>query len=326
MDPGNPGDLLYNTGAGRSRFNLVEAYNRSRRKPSNSGILVGIRAQKLLFTHTQMTYDPSTIVILQTENHYLWVIFPDSSSTKEWKTAVSSLIKHLKHSKPPVLPTSKRQLSPSMGLIFDITAIERTDDRLWTTLKTTFLRETESYEEYFLYDKSQLVLEQSCEEVLSSLRDRIDPGNLAILQTFLSEITLLEYEKRTTMKDFGAKTLQISQENELNGEEEMEIQAILKENEGNFEEIKRDIERGVNCLQLPQISPLKSLFDQTNLFLKSTELAISSFSQVKIESNSSKLVTKPVKKTRKRSETARLRHPKDIEGKWYRDACDCHLF
>lgn len=308
----NPGILQWSQGAGRQRLNLLEAYERSRGNTGETGVLVGSRAQQVLAERAGLAVESACALILRTGKEELWVVFPDSSTAKAWKRAVSCLFKHLKAPSP----TPKRLSAVFMGLIFDISAVERSDEGVWVSVKVTFLRATSSYEEYFLYDKSQPVLEQSCEEVLACVRDRVDPANLAILHTFLSEITLIEYEKRRKTRVGVPSALWTAAEEDF-GQEAL-ITAVIEDYKDTSAAIKQELAQRI-ALKLPQ-TPLKAFFDQAALLTLSTDLQMAQLAQP------SKSTGPPASPKPKKSSHRRLPSQRPLEGKWYREACDCHLF
>lgn len=317
----DPGMLLWDQGSGLRRLNLLEAYMRTRGKAGEEGILVGSRAQKLIEERAGLAVDPASAVIIKTGNEELWVVFTDITLAKAWKRAISSLLKLLKSP----IQAKKRSLAASMGLIFDISAIERSDERVWVNVKVTFLRETSSYEEYFLYDKSQLVLEHSCEEVLASVRDRIDPANLAILQTFLSEITLIEYEKRRKTRFCVPLVLFAETENDCSPDQESAITTVIQDYKDSSAVLRQELQQRTTTALLPHTPPLKSFFDLSALFILSTELRIAEMTQP-IKQSAAPIRPAERKKSTHRRVSSRSVHQKPLEGKWYRDACDCALF
>ena len=306
----SPGMLQWSRSSGRQRLNLLEAYERGRGKAGETGVLVGSRAQQVLAERAGLAVESASALILRTGKEELWVVFPDSSTAKAWKSAVSCLLKQLK----APLPTPKRPSAASMGLIFDISAVERSDEGVWVSVKVTFLRATSSCEEYFMYDKSQSVLEQSCEEVLACVRDRMDPANLAILHTFLSEITLIEYEKRRKTRKGVPTALWTSSEDDP--VQEALITAVIEDYKDSSAGIKQALAQR-SALLLPQTLPLNAFFHQAALLTLSLDLQMAQLSQPTGPPSS----PKP-----KKSSHRRVSSQRPLEGKWYREACDCHLF
>lgn len=199
----------------KHQFNFVEAFLKGKAKIPGFGLYVGKAVSRFIDEIGDFTYEIDKTVVISLDFEELWLSFPSSESSNRWKKSVSSLLKPFIRpfdprsplqtgSLPVSLPLHTRKsatITETLGLIFDITANDKSDDSnfsiVWTSIKVTFLQSSgHTNEEYFLFDKSQGVLEVSCEEILVCLRDKLDAGNMAIVGLFLQEMSVLLYEKR----------------------------------------------------------------------------------------------------------------------------------
>lgn len=221
---------------------------------------------------------------------------------------------------------------------------------MWANIKVTFLRSgAATHEEYFLFDKSQSVLEVSCEEILTCVRDKLDPANLAILAVFLQEKTLIEYERRKKLAGneetgwvFRDLTSPESSALWVHSTQASDYKHVMQQyRAGDATALRQTLSRRTTEVSKQHSStPLQRLFDLASLQCLGSKLMLTELAQVR-DDPPTKVVKKPVEEPK--AEVAEPQNPApqrvfenfarpkasrsaSSDGKWYKDACDCRLF
>ena len=188
-----------------------------------------------------------------------------------------------------------------------------------------------------MFDKSQGVLEVSCEEILSCIRDKLDPGNLSILSLYLQEICLLVYEKRKTepqSEEFGWKFRDVNKP-EVAALWQSDFKYIMQQYARvDISNLQHLVSRRASETQKQQNSPLQHMFTLCSLHNLATKLALTDLAQ---SHKGNKPLSKQASKHIEVSAGAAAglledmpksvqMHSTDSQRKWYKEACDCYLF
>jgi hypothetical protein len=340
----------------KHQFNFVEAYLKGKAKAPGFGLYSGSQVTSLIDELGDYTFEAGKTVVLKVDFEELWLTFPRLEHANRWKRALSAFLKMFNHpsnvqspalsTEPslPILPHSRTAalLNETLGLIFDINANDKSDESnlylVWTSIKVTFLQSSgHMHEEYFMFDKSQGVLEVSCEEILSCIRDRLDAGNLAILSLYLQEISLLVYEKRKKeiqSEEFGWTFRDVNKP-ELVALWQSDFRHIMQQYaRGDSANLQLLLSRRTSEAEKQRTSPpLQRIFTLCSLHNLSTKLALTDLAQYDRNSKApTKQLPKPVAAIEvspalledvPRSVPLRSM---DSQRKWYKEACDCYLF
>jgi len=340
----------------KHQFNFVDAYLQSKAKTAGFGLYAGSQVTPLIDELGDFSFEAGKTVVLKADFEELWLQFPRFEVANRWKRALSAFLKAFSHpsdlqssdlsteSPLPILHQSRNStlLNETLGLIFDISANDKSDESnlylVWTSIKVTFLQSSgHTHEEYFMFDKSQGVLEVSCEEILSCIRDRLDAGNLSILSLYLREMSWIVYEKRKKEpqnEEFGWIFRDMNKP-ELAALWQSDLSHILQQyalcDTANLQLLLS--RRTAEIAKTRTSHPLSDLFALCSLQNLSMKLALAGLSQGE---KGNKAPTKQVFKANRAIEVSAgaaalledvpravpLR-AMDSQGKWYKEACDC---
>ena len=326
----------------KHQFNFVEAYEKGRSDGGKSGLFLNSHTKAFIASVNRTDIDPKMLLILKFAEEELWLKFHSETVSQLWQTAFSALLKAYFQSLDAPVPNREipelidnfpvqsqkcALLRTTLGLLFDISTCQKPDERnfypVWTTMKVTYLQVgSETQEEYYVFDRSQTALEPLCEDILERVREKLDPGNLAILALYLKEISVLEYEKRKRTEGH------IEQGWVCRGLGKPEMMALWL---SDFTYVMQQYRKGdVNalklaisskCTEITQCtnSPIEHFFGTASAFCMSTKLQLTVLSQ---------LHRKSVNAEETNASIASLQAKLGAKSgpKWYKESCDCRLF
>jgi len=290
------------------KFNIVRAFEQSEGQGSGRSLEGVLGGEKGI--------DEESVVGFSLDSRRIYLLFSSPDRARNWKRAANRLLKAYFHPQEPVSPRSSLSLRPCLGLLFDITPSDSPPG-----LKLTFLRPSGAYEEFCAFEKDQHPA-VGRETALAALRPRVDAGSWAVLRLFAEEETELERAGKQGRegRDWLLKLMDVDP------------------SRINPRSLKFQGQRSLSALQtavsqqragLPQsASPVSYLFALLSLHCTSLELALSSLNPSKPVTSQSmsprrnRLFPAPTNFSRPHQPSKPLRRP----GKWYRDACDCHIY
>ena len=259
------------------------------------------------------TIDSTCLLSISLDTKRLYLLFPSNTIAKAWKMAVNTLLTAFFHPSDVTSPRTPLRLRRCLGLLFDITEIDKGN-----SLKMTFLRPTGAFVEFSSYVKSR-------EEVLQTLGNRLDPGNLAVLKTFVEDMDIVEKQEKDG--NYGSNWLnRIS--NATIGDFSSEIGKLQKRH-SNLSILQRNLSSSVASFACK--SPLCGLFDLLNLHFASVNYGVLQIYRGTHRRNSRSQPASPHKHVSFPMQYTNFRRPQspakpvNAVDRRYRDACDCRL-
>lgn len=340
----------------KHQFNFVEAYLQGKAKTAGFGLFAGSQVTPLIDEIGDFSFETGKTVVLKADFEELWLVFSRLELANRWKRALSAFLKAFSHSsdlQSPVLSAetplpllhhscNSTLRNETLGLIFDISANDKADESkrylVWTSIKVTFLQSSgHTHEEYFMFDKSQGVLEVSCEEILACIRDRLDPGNLSILSLYLQEVSWMVYEKRKKepQNEEFAWTFRDLSKPELAALWQSDLKHILQQyahcDPGHLQLLVA--RRTAEITRIRTSHPLSDLFALCSLQNLAMKLAIAEIAQGEKGNKAPVKQVVTANKTIEVSQALLEDVPRAVplrsvgsQGKWYKEACDCCIF
>lgn len=296
------------------KFNIVEAFEQ---KGGKKGVYSG-KSLVRMFKGDRLG-DVETVLGLNIDNIWLLLRFSSSEKAQIWKKAANRLLKAYFHPKGSISPRTPSSVKPCLGLLFDISYIDTP-----TGLKLTFLQPATAQEEFCPFEKGQNGAVER-ETALGTMRNRVDPGGWGVLQLFAEEERALEDGERQGKE--GREWL-LGLTNAQNCG--FPIQIALFKPKTSFSTLKKTVKHQISSLS-SKSSPAVYLLSLLSLQSSSLELAISLLISFKsppisrsqpVSPHRLRTSLSPTNFTRPHRPSKPMRRP----GKWYRDACDCHLY
>jgi hypothetical protein len=296
------------------KFNIVQAFEQ---RGGKNGIYSG---NSLVGTFIgDSSIDTETVLGLNIDRNWLYLRFSSAEKAQIWKEAANRLLRAYFHPKGSLSPHTLTSVKPCLGLLFDISYIDNP-----SSLKLTFLQPSGAQEEFCPFERGRNATADR-ETALGTLRNRVDPGSWGVLQLFAEEESALENGERQGKE--GREWLL--------GLTHVETSEILPQitnfkAKNSFSTLKKAVKQQISSLS-EKTSPAIYLLSLLSLQSSCLELAISHLISFKSPSTSR---SQPVSPNRMRPSLSptnftrprRPSKPPRRPGKWYRDACDCHLY
>ena len=170
----------------------------------SSQLLSGTEAYNFLKTcvNPKTELNPGQVLVLA-YSQVLCMVFEDEEIYKNWQLGLSGIAKGLsgaRRNEEKKVEANAAVVECSFtadqyGAVFDISEPAPANDS-YREFKVTFVKEDTSHIEYLIYDKSQTLLYDSVAEILFSIDRFLDIVNYNILQSYLFDVTRMEYTER----------------------------------------------------------------------------------------------------------------------------------